>query len=150
MRMIAISILILCTFVVFAADTAPRLNVKLGLWEVTTTTSMAGAPPIPSDALANMTPEQRAMVEQRMSMGGAPRTSTEKTCETKEKLEKDNLFKGKDDECTRTPVTNTATRVEMKMHCSVKGYTSDGTIRFDAISPENVKGAMDMTSSEKG
>ena len=48
----------------YAAD--PAFDVKTGLWEVTSTGSMSGAPPIPQDALARMTPEQRAQMEAAM------------------------------------------------------------------------------------
>ena len=151
MRWILCLVLILFTTLMWAGDAAAPFNMKLGLWEVTTTTSMRGAPPIPADILDKMTPEQRARMEQSMqAMGGAPRTHTEKTCETKEKLDKDLLFKSKDDNCTRTPVTSTTSTVEMKIHCTSKDQTTDGTMRFDAINPENVKGVMDMTSSGGG
>jgi len=82
-------------------------NIKTGLWEITELTSMTGIPPmpaIPPEALANMTPEQRAQVEARMkdSFGGGPKTTTRKYCVTKEKLEKDTVFGDNRNECTRT------------------------------------------------
>ena len=41
-----------------AADNTP-LNVKPGLWELTSDTERSGAPQIPAEALAKMSPEQR-------------------------------------------------------------------------------------------
>jgi hypothetical protein len=48
---------------IWAAD-AIKLDVKLGLWETTNTFQTSGMPQvnIPPDALARMTPEQRAKV----------------------------------------------------------------------------------------
>lgn len=42
-----------------AADNTP-LKVKPGLWEMTSDSERSGAPPIPPEALAKMSPEQRA------------------------------------------------------------------------------------------
>ncbi|HUM05998.1 MAG TPA: DUF3617 domain-containing protein [Terriglobales bacterium] len=141
-------LILLCAAAVWAGD-APNFNVKLGLWEVTTTSSTSGMPPLPPEALANMTPEQQAQMEAHMkqSMSGAPHITTEKTCETKEKLEKDLMFSDKNDECTRTVITSTSSRIEMKVQCSNKGQKTEGTIRMDAITPENVKGTIDMNMS---
>ena len=51
-----------------AADSAKpadpiKLNIKLGLWEIATQANISGAPPIPEDALAKMSPEQRAHMQ---------------------------------------------------------------------------------------
>ena len=51
----------------WAADRYQPLDVKTGLWEVTTTVSTSGQMPIPPDLLAKLTPEQRAKFEQQMS-----------------------------------------------------------------------------------
>ena len=45
---------------------AEPLNVKLGQWETTTTMQLSGMPAIPPEALAQMTPQQRQMIEDRM------------------------------------------------------------------------------------
>jgi hypothetical protein len=45
----------------WAADNVQPLDVKLGLWESTTTMEHSGAPPIPAEVLARLSPEQRAM-----------------------------------------------------------------------------------------
>ena len=55
-------------------------NIKTGLWEMSETHTMTGMPPmsIPPEALARMTPEQRAQMEEHMknSMGGGPKTTS--------------------------------------------------------------------------
>ncbi len=70
----------------WGADKVQPLNVKLGLWEVTSTTNVSGMPPIPDDVLARMTPEQRARMEAAMKArsGEGPKTTVRKECITKE------------------------------------------------------------------
>jgi hypothetical protein len=133
---------------VFAADKIVPPNIKTGLWEITETHAMTGMPPmtIPPEALARMTPEQRAQMEARMkdSFGGTPKTTTRKNCVTKEKLDKDTLFNENRQECTRTVLSSTSTATEMKVHCVEKEMTSDGTIKFQALNDESVKGTVRM------
>ena len=48
------------------ADNRPSLNLKIGLWEVTTTVTTSEEMPIPAGLLEKLTPAQRARVEERM------------------------------------------------------------------------------------
>ena len=111
--------IILWSFAIWAADKIQPLDVKTGLWEVTTTSVTSGMPPIPPEALARLTPEQRARMEESMKsrMGGTPKTTIRKDCVTKEKLDKDYLFGEDRKECTRTVVTTSSRKLEMKMQC---------------------------------
>ena len=59
-RALLISLLISTSALLWAADKPKPLNLKLGLWEATSLISMSGAPPIPPEMLAKMTPAQRA------------------------------------------------------------------------------------------
>jgi hypothetical protein len=153
---IAITLIIssLCISAAFAGDTLVRPNIKTGLWEVTETHTMTGMPAMPSippDALAKMTPEQRAQIEERMnSMGGGPKTTTRKDCITKEQLDKDLAFGEKRQECTRTVISSSSTMTEMKVHCQEKESTSDGTFKIEALSSENVKGTVRMVINSHG
>jgi hypothetical protein len=145
----------LCSSSVWAADNFVRPNMKTGLWEITETHTMTGMPAMPSippEALANMSPEQRAQMEARMkdSFGGGPKTTTRKSCVTKEKLDKSSVFGDDRNECTRTVLSSSSTMTEVKIHCAQKDMTSDGTFKFEALSPENVKGAMRMVMTGKG
>jgi hypothetical protein len=145
----------LCSSSVWAADKIVPPNIKTGLWEITETHTMTGMPAmpaIPPEALANMSPEQRAQVEASMkdSFGGKPKTTTRKYCVTKEKLEKDAVFADNRNECTRTVMNSSSTMTEVKIHCAEKDMTSDGTFKFEALSPENVKGAVRMVMTGKG
>jgi hypothetical protein len=75
-------VLIVCSALTLcAADDVPFLDVKQGLWEVSTTHSMKGMPTaqmgnIPPDVLAKMSPDQRAKIEAMMS--GKPSTDVRK------------------------------------------------------------------------
>jgi hypothetical protein len=126
-----------------AADNIAPLNVKEGLWEVTVTHSMSGMPAmpnIPPDALAKMPPDQRARVEAMMN--GQPSTDVRKECITKEKLEKHSAFSANRGDCTRTIVSSTGSKLELKFHCEEKQSSSDGTFLMEAIGSDNVKGTM--------
>jgi hypothetical protein len=135
----------------WAADNITPLKVKEGLWEVTVTHSMTGMPGmanIPPETLAKMPPEQRARIEGMMK--GTPTTDVRKDCVTKEKLEKNSAFANNRGECTRTVVSSTGSKLEVKFHCEEKQSSSDGTFLMEAIGSDNVKGTMHMTSTGSG
>jgi len=96
---------------------APALDVKLGLWENTITTSMGGAPPIDT---SKMTPEQAAKVTAAMKGMTGDRTITDKSCVTKEDLAKDQFMmpgeRGMN--CKRTITTNTKTSYVADVQCT--------------------------------
>ncbi len=126
-----------------AADKITPLDVKLGLWEVTTTNSMSGEIPIPPEKLAKLTPEQRARLEASMAKLTAPTTDTHKECLTKEKLDKDLLFAEDRQECTRTIVNSSTVRLEAKIHCEDEETKTDGTLALNVENSDSVKGNME-------
>src|ERR1700681_2162338 len=95
------------------------LNVKLGLWEMTSTSETSGLPPIDT---SKMTPEVRARIEAAMkSRGGSPSSPlVRRDCLTKEKLEKYAFQdpQANDSSCKRTTVTNTPALMEMHVECA--------------------------------
>ena|SRR5277367_2426862 len=150
-------VLIVCTSLailfsllpLWAADITP-LNVKEGLWEVTVTHSVSGmpaAPSIPPDVLAKMPPEQRAHIEAMLKGGSS--TDVHKDCITKEKLEKHSAFTNNGGECTRTVVSSSGNKLEMKVHCEENQTSTDGTLVLEAVSPDNVKGTMHSVTNTK-
>jgi Protein of unknown function (DUF3617) len=141
-------LIVMLSSVVWAADDIQPLDVKLGLWESTWTNQVSGMPPMPADALANLTPEQRAKVEDAMKArgNGMPTVRTRKQCMTKEKLEKDTAFEDQKS-CTHTVTSSTSHKLEVKLECAEQGMKSSGTFRVEAIDSENVKGAMQMVAS---
>jgi len=146
---VLISLLFAVCTSVGAADDLKPLDVKLGLWETTSTSQTSGMPPvnIPPDALARMTPDQRAKVEAMMKGQGSPRTSTVKSCMTPEKMKRSEMFY-EQKQCTKTVVTSTGSKLEMRMHCTMEGGAkADGTVRVERINSESTKGSVQMVST---
>jgi hypothetical protein len=143
-------LIIFSSLTFWAADKITPLNIKEGLWEMTVTHSMSGMPAIPPETLAKMPPEQRARVE--AAMKGAPTADVHKECVTKEKLEKQMAFdenhKDKDDDCIRTIVNATGSKLEMKFHCEKS--SSDGTLLLEAVTSDRVKGSMHIIANSHG
>ena len=149
---------ILCGLVVvsssflWAADQIQPLDVKLGLWETTWTNQMTGQMPIPPEAMANLTPEQRAKLEDAMKAraSGTPTKNTRRTCVTKEKMDKYNAFGDDRKSCPRTVITSTSHKLEMQLECGEEGMKSTGTFHIEATDSENVKGTTQMVATGGG
>jgi Protein of unknown function (DUF3617) len=124
------------------------LDVKLGLWETTSQTNVAGQLPISPEQMANLTPEQRARIEQAMkATSGKPITS--KSCLTKDKLERGFAFDNHK-ECTHNLLTSTAHNIEVQMTCTAKQGKMNLLVKAEALSSTNVKGATHMTMEGGG
>jgi hypothetical protein len=151
-------VLALLLAALWAADNITPLNVKEGLWEVTSTRVMTGLPSIPPDTLAKMPAEQRARVEammQQSGMGGTPKTEVRRDCVTKEKIEKHLAFDQNKGECTRTVVTSTSSRLEVKFHCEPKDndkekMTSDGVLIVETTGSDSAKGSVRAVTTGNG
>jgi Protein of unknown function (DUF3617) len=131
---------------------APKFDVKPGLWEVTSTGTTTGAPPIPESMLAQMTPEQRARFEaamkSAMAHSGAPHTF--KSCVTEKQLEEGPDFADRNDQsCKQRVVKRSARAMEVHVQCSGERAVS-GVFSYRAVSREAFSGTMDMTISEGG
>ena len=127
------------------AQTA-NLDVKLGLWEMTSVQKMAGMPAIDT---SNMPPEARARVEAALkARGGVPTTHTSKNCVTKEKMDKSTLFNPDQakESCKRTIVSNTRNTLDVKLECPNEKYATTGTMHFEMTSRESMKGNMKITA----
>jgi len=137
--------------VLWANDKIQPLNTKLGLWEMTVTTGGMGQMPIPDDVLSKLTPEQQAMVKQRMQaaggMSGVARTY--KSCATKEKMDNGAAF-SEDKTCKPTVVTSTSSKIVVNVECESNGMKGNGTIQFEAQDSENIKGTVHMTMNANG
>jgi len=151
MRTILAGLVMLSSVTVWAADKLQPLNVKTGLWETTTTRITSGEMPIPPEFLARLTPEQRAKMEARMKANSAEKTktNTSKSCMTKEKLEKA-PFSDEQKDCTRTIVTSTSNKAEVRFTCEKADTMVNGTINIEALDPENVKGSGNTTMTGGG
>ncbi len=126
---------------------ADPLDVKLGLWETTSTTDISGMP-IPAEVLQNMPPERRASFEAAMKARQAhgPKSTTIKTCMTKEDLNRPFDKKGDEDKnCTNTLVTATSTRAEYRIECTGP-KAHKGVINVEALSRDRMKATVKMNT----
>lgn len=131
------ALLLLFTFTVHAAP----LDIKPGLWEVSSKTDMNGSP-IPADVLKQMPPDQRAKM-MAMFKNRKAATHTIQSCITKDEL--DRPFKAQDEEasCKSTVVTATPTKAEYKIQCS-GGEAHSGVMKIEALSRESIRGTTIM------
>jgi len=140
-----VSVILLACPAGFAADSITPFDIKLGQWESTSTTNMSGmAAAIPPDVLQKMPPEQRAKIEERMKAYQGPRVS--QNCVKKEDLDKALKF-SEDNACTRTLVSSSRSKQEIRIECNRNGSKQTGTLRIEAVSSESIKGAFEMTST---
>jgi hypothetical protein len=153
---VLLALLVLCSFSLWAGDKIQPLDIKLGLWEITSTVAMTGMPAmpnIPPDVLAKMPPEQRAKMEAAMGArsGESPTTVARKTCITREKLDKQTAFSDERKNCTHTVVTSSSKKLEIKLQCTEQQNTTmNGTIQVEALNSETLKGSVRMATSGGG
>jgi hypothetical protein len=156
--LIALSMSILCSCVLMAQEKITMPNVKEGLWELTLTHSSSGAPAgLPADALAKMTPEQRAQVEAMMKQRGISSngdTTVVKNCVTKQKIADGMAFAQNRANCTHSLVNSSSVRYEFKIHCDEnkkgKKSTIDGTTTVDILGSDSVKGTSHISMNSDG
>jgi len=134
----------LCCSTLWAAD-FHALDVKPGQWETTVTGQMTGMPAIPPEALAHMTPEQRAKVESAMGARGAkPLVSTH--CTTKESLNQAWNTGQVTKACTTTVTTSSSNKQEVRMECNQNGTKMNGSVKVEAVDSEHIRGSFQMTA----
>jgi uncharacterized protein DUF3617 len=139
---------ILAGSAVWAADSVP-FAIKTGTWETTTTTQMSGGPQIPPEVLQRMPPEQRAKMEERMkAMQGKPNTT--RHCVTEEDLKKAFNIGDQRPNCTRTVLSASSNKQDVKVECSSDRAKTTGIIHIESAGNELVKGTMDMTTTGAG
>ena len=137
----------------WAADNFQPLNVKPGLWETTMTNEMSGMPPMPAEALARLTPEQRAKIEAAMKARAAQgaKTTVHKNCITKEQLAKPLKFGDESEKnCKYTFVTSSGSKQEIHVECTQGTMNSKGDVHVEAVNSENIKGSSQMSVGDGG
>src|SRR6266571_744062 len=139
---ILLGVIFLWAPLLLASGDVQPLNIKTGLWEVTMTSTVSGRPPIRPEALARMTPEQRAKFEAAMNRmaNGTPKEKTYKKCVTKEQLNKD-PFSEKGKSCARTVLASTGSKMDVREVCVDQNGKRDVTIRIEAADSEHVTGS---------
>ena len=134
--------------VVFAQK--PALNIKMGLWELTTMTQVGGQ--LPDIDTSKMTPEQKAKFEAAMKSAilGA-HTNVAQSCVTQEKFDKSNFMMTDEDAktCKQVVSTNTPTTLEAAVTCTGEN-PRDGQVHIDALSSTAYKGTVKFTTTQRG
>lgn len=137
-----------CLLIPLMAASAEQLNVKPGLWEITSTTKMSGLPPLPKELMDKMTPAQRARMaaEAKASAAEAPTVETDRECVTQKDLE--HPFNSADREsCKQTIVVATRTTQEARIVCGGE-HKGTGTLRISTPTPETMSGVIDLKLGE--
>lgn len=127
---------------------AATLDVKTGLWEMTSVGESSGRPPIPAEALAKLTPEQRAKVEQQMaaSMAAANQPHVRKECITQKALERGLNFADRPN-CKSTVLSSTPRMLDVAMECS-GAQQMKGKFHFEAPNRETIAGDTNMVMTD--
>ena len=148
---LTLAITLLLPLVCLAADEFKPLDIKPGLWETTITTQAKGIPPAPPDVMARLTPEQRSKAQAagKARGGVGQQTRLIKSCLAADDLKKP--FALNDDAhaaCTRTVVSSSSTKADVRFECTKGQVKSTGDIHVEALSPESTKGSSQYSSGD--
>lgn len=137
-----------CASLPLLAASAEQLNVKLGLWEITSVTRTSGMPPLPKELMDKMTPEQRAAMaaEAKANAAGAPSKDTDRECITQQDLERP-FQSASTEDCKQTIVAATRTSQEVRLVCKGEQHGS-GVLRIATPTPETMNGTLDLKVGE--
>lgn len=127
---------------------ADKLNVKVGLWEITSISRISGTPPLPKEVLDKMTPQQRADLEAQLKAAAAeePEPEVSSECITEEDLVQP-FNSANAEECSQTIVRTTGNMQEIRLSCT--GQTKgSGTFRITTVTPESMTGELDLKVGE--
>ena len=152
MRTLFAALILLSSVALWAADQGQPLNVKTGLWEMSRTMTRSGSMPIPPELLQRLSPEQRARMEERMKAhsGEQTKTTTYQSCLTKEDLQEGPTFSEEKYQCSRNIVTSTSSKIEVHLTCEQEGMNGNATVQVEALSPESVKGSVQIVANGGG
>ena len=127
---------------------ADKLDVKPGLWEITSTHQISGIPPMPKEWQEKVTPEQRAAMETAFKKEAekGPQTDTDRECITKQEAEQP-FDVGDTKDCTQTVVRTTRTLQEVRLSCNGE-YKGAGVLRVMTPTPETMTGTLDLQLGE--
>jgi hypothetical protein len=135
---------------VITAAVAATLDVKPGLWEVTSQGEASGMPPIPPQALAQMSPEQRAqaMAAMQGAMKRMNQPNVTRSCITQKMLDRGLDFQHPNNEtCKQTVVSSTSRALDLRVECTGEQKTN-GTLHIDAINAQTFGGTINMVSTD--
>jgi hypothetical protein len=145
--------ILVCGFCISAGQAEPvTLNVRSGLWEITASGQGSGMPPIPEEALARMTPEQRAKFQAAMAArtAGAGKPHVYKSCITEKTLRRgfDTGESNAERKCTQTILSSSASAMDGREECTGGRARASGHFHFAASDPVTVDGTVDLTITD--
>jgi hypothetical protein len=138
---------ILATSLPLLAQDKQTLNVKPGLWEVTTVTQTTGLPKLPPELLAAVPEAQRAQMMAMFSGKDGEKSAPQKTqqCVTQEDLAKP-FDTPSEEHCKAKLITSSATEQQYEMTCAGE-VSGKGTMQVSAPDPESMQGKVDIAMS---
>lgn len=148
MNMLKTTAIAALTLVTLTAAGAEQLNVKLGLWEMTSIMRFSGVPPLPKEVLDKMTPQARAKMEAELKAAAQeePEPEVSSECITQEDLDKP-FSSANEDDCTQTVVRTTRNTQEIRMACHGK-IKGSGLFRVTTPTPETMNGELDLKAGD--
>ena len=141
---------LLASCTLWAADTIQPLAAKTGEWEITRVTENSGMPPIPAEALAKMTAEQRARIEAAMKARQGTHNDVTKVCVTEEQLKKSFNLGMDQKDCKHQIVTSSSSKQEVQFECSTNGMNQKGSFVVEAQGGDRIQGTVQMSASGNG
>jgi hypothetical protein len=129
---------------------AATLDVKTGLWEVTSQGETTGMPPIPPEALAHMTPEQRAKIQQSMAdaMGRSGKPDVNRSCITEKALQRGLDLNDRDQpNCTRNVTNSSSRQLDVTMQCTGQ-QKMNGMLHIEAVDRQTMRGNFNLVTTD--
>ncbi|MEJ0019370.1 MAG: DUF3617 domain-containing protein [Acetobacteraceae bacterium] len=124
---------------------AATLDLRTGLWEITSTGEASGMPPVPPEVMARMTPEQRAAMMAAIGNSGKPEIV--RNCITEKTLQRGLDFAQRErGNCTRTVLNNTSRQIDVRLQCTGAQQAS-GTFHIESSDPRSMSGTLDLVVS---
>ena len=120
------------------AALADSLNLKVGAWETTTTTTITGMP-VPAAALENLTATQRAGIEKAMQARALKAvTIVTKSCFTQKDLDEDHMLKSDNErQCSKKILSKSANKIVFEQTCPAPNAAAS-TVTMETASPESM------------
>jgi hypothetical protein len=136
--------LLACCCAAPLAVAADKLDLKPGLWEITSTHHITGVPPMPKEWQEKVTPEQRAAMEAAFKKEAekGPQTDTDRECISKKEAEQP-FDVGDTKDCTQKVVRTTRTTQEVHLTCTGE-FKGSGVLRVTTPTPETMTGSLDL------
>jgi len=156
-RLMALTGLVLCAV---PPALAQSLDVRTGLWEVTTRRSPTGMlelpsmPTMPPEMLDRLPPAQRTQIENMIKSrrNVAPGVHVQKVCITQASLDKTPNFgmSERHADCTRTKDSRSISGWQIQEICRIGGRRQTMNIRYDVLNRETIKGVVDIAMRDGG